>query len=524
MVYINVLIWIILSFLINKESFMGSSYILVVLGIILAKGIGFFRNIAFSGIFEQSVEADIYFQVFNIVNLIFAGIGVALSTLVIKNMNKAENQGNEKAYVSAFLRKSFLLMTAVAACIALLAKPLIKFLLLPDLAPEHLGLAVKLMHIMCPSLVFIVIAYIISGVLQNEKVFFITSIMSLPFNAVIISALYIPGVSIVTIGIVTTIGWFLHIAILLPSFYKKGYRLAKANTNKFKAKDKNSELIWIFISNMMFQLCFYIDRAFLSGTEGTIATLSYASDLFVIIASIFVVAMSTVFFPSISKNYEEGNIDYINKTLRYMITVMTAIFIPFLLVMGLFGYNIIDLIYDFTPEATGAVSTLLFICCLGIFGYITQELFNKILYTAGRYSYCVAGTIGVIVLNLISNSVIKRFVPDTAFFGTGVTTRTFFIALSSSVLMLFYAILISFAIKKIVGSYWKRDLITDILKIVLCSLAAFGTYLIFSFFTPWLVSGTTTFIIPVLACGCVYIAALYITGVLKVLLKKKGNV
>ena len=138
---------------------MGSSYILVVLGIILAKGIGFFRNIAFSGIFEQSVEADIYFQVFNIVNLIFAGIGVALSTLVIKNMNKAENQGNEKAYVSAFLRKSFLLMTAVAACIALLAKPLIKFLLLPDLAPEHLGLAVKLMHIMCPSLVFIVIDF-----------------------------------------------------------------------------------------------------------------------------------------------------------------------------------------------------------------------------------------------------------------------------------------------------------------------------------------------------------------------------
>lgn len=502
---------------------MGSSYILVVLGIILAKGIGFFRNIAFSGIFQQSVEADIYFQVFNIVNLIFAGIGVALSTLVIKNMNKAENKGHEKAYVSSFLRKSFILMTAVAALIALLSKPLIKYLLLPDLAQEHLGLAVRLMHIMCPSLVFIVIAYIISGVLQNEKVFFITSIMSLPFNAVIISALFIPNVSITTVGIVTTVGWFLHIAILLPSFYTKGYRLLAKDTSKFKAKDKNSEIVWIFISNMMFQLCFYIDRAFLSGTEGTIATLSYASDLFVIIASIFVVAMSTVFFPSISKNYEEGNIDYINSTLRYMISVMAAIFIPFLLVMGLFGYNIIDLIYNFTPQATRAVSTLLFICCLGIFGYITQELFNKILYTAGYYSYCVSGTVGVIILNIISNLLIKTYVPDTAFLSTGVTMRTFFIALSSSVLMFLYALLISFAIKKIVGAYWKRDLLIDLLKIIICSAAAFAVYILFRLFAPSLLSGKISFVIPIIACGGVYIAALFATGVLKRLLKKKGN-
>ncbi len=502
---------------------MGRAYILVVLGIILAKGIGFFRNIAFSGIFQQSVEADIYFQVFNIVNLIFAGIGVALSTLVIKNMNKAENSGNEKAYVSSFIRKSFILMSCIATGIALLAKPIVKYLLLPDLASEHLELAVRLMHIMCPSLVFIVIAYIISGVLQNEKVFFITSIMSLPFNAVIIASLFIPNVTITTVGIVTTIGWFLHIAILLPSFYKKGYSLTKADKKKFKAKDKNSELIWIFISNMMFQLCFYIDRAFLSGTEGTIATLSYASDLFVIMASIFVVAMSTVFFPSISKNYEEGNIDYINRTLRYMITVMSVIFLPFLLVMGLFGRNIIDLIYSFTPEATTAVATLLFVCCLGIFGYVTQELFNKILYTAGKYTFCVSGTVAVIVLNLISNALINKFVPSEPFFEIGVTAKTFIITLSSSVLMLLYAVFIAIAIRKIVGSYIKRDLVTDFVKTVICAVIAFLVYALFRFFAPTFTHGKITFIIPILACGIVYIISLFATGMLKRLIKRKGT-
>ena len=162
---------------------MGNAYFLVVFGIILAKGIGFFREIFFSGAFGTGVEADIYFQVFNLVNLVFAGIGVALSTLVIKNMNKAENQGHEKAYAASFIRKSFIAFTAVAALFAVFARPIVTKLLLPGLSAEYTDLAVKLMYIMCPSLVFVVIAYIISGVLQNERVFFVTSIMSLPFNA-----------------------------------------------------------------------------------------------------------------------------------------------------------------------------------------------------------------------------------------------------------------------------------------------------------------------------------------------------
>ena len=78
----------------------GSAYIMVVLGIIIAKGLGFYRDMVFASVFGTGAEADIYFQVFGLVNLIFTGIGVALSTLGIKNMNMAQNIGYEKAYVS----------------------------------------------------------------------------------------------------------------------------------------------------------------------------------------------------------------------------------------------------------------------------------------------------------------------------------------------------------------------------------------------------------------------------------------
>lgn len=504
---------------------MGSAYILVVFGIVLAKGIGFFREIAFSGVFGTGIHADIYFQVFNIVNLIFAGVGVALSTLVIKNMNKPENSGKEKAYAASFIRKSFIAMTGVALLFVIFAEPLITKLLLPSIAPEHISLAVRQVYIMAPSLVFVVIAYIMSGVLQNEKAYFITAIMSLPFNAVIIASLFIPNVSLTTVSIITTLGWFLHVIILLPAFMKKGYSFTKKGIKQTSSKFKNPEILWIFISNMMYQLCFYTDRAFVSETEGIASTFSYASNLFVIVASIFVVAMSTVFFPSISKNYEEGNINYINDLLRYIITVMVAIFVPFLLVVGFFGTDIIRLVYErgeFGPESTKAVSTILFVYSLGILGYITQELFNKILYIANKYLYCVLGTVGVIAANFGANLIIKNFVPDVPFMGTGISAQAFFIALSSSVLLFAYALLISFAIKKVIGKYWKRDLLKDLFKIVICSVLAFLTYFAFNTFMPSFTHGKVSFLIPLLACGIVYLISLYISGVLMKLIKKKG--
>ncbi len=506
---------------------MTNAYVLVVLGIILAKGIGFYRDMVFAGTFGTGTEADIYFQVFGLVNLIFTGIGVALSTLVIKNSNKAENSGHEKEYAAGFICKSLIYLIFAAALFVIFAKQIVG-IILPELSGEGLSLAIRMMHIMAPSLIFVVIAYIMSGILQNEKVYFITAIMSLPFNAVIIASLLVPDVSIITVGIVTTVGWFLHIAILLPSFLKKGYSFTAKLPKKAKVTpSKNPEIIWIFISNMMFQLCFYADRAFVSSADGMASTFSYASNLFVTISSIFVVAMSTVFFPSISKNYEEGNIDYINSLLRYLLTVTSSIFLPFLLVSGLFGNDIIRLVYErgsFTPESTAAVSSVFFIYCLGILGYISQELFNKILYLAGKYMYCVTGTICVVVINALTNFAIARFIPEKPIEGYSLTNISLLTAISTAFYLFCYAAAIAIAIKKVVGPYWKKDLLINILKVAVSGGAAFCVYLLFNTLMPTFTHGYISFVIPLCACGIVYVGALFALGVLKQLFKieRKG--
>ncbi len=491
------------------------AYVLVVFGILLAKGLGFLRDIVFASVFGASVHTDMYFQIFGLVNLIFTGIGVALSTLVIKNLNKKENSGEltKRGYVSHFIKKTTLISVLAALAMAIFARPIVGALL-PGISGGDAALAVKLMYIMLPSFVFVIVAYIISGVLQNNGVFFVSSVMSLPFNVVIIASLFVKNVDIVAVSVVTTIGWLLHILVQLPSFYKKGYRLFSSPYTKNPEKKKyTNELLWIFISNMMFQVCFMVDKAFVSGKSGAASTINYASNLFITIASVFVVAMSNVVFPSISRNYEEGNTDYVKSLLQYMITAMLAIFIPFVLVANCYGQDIISLLYErgeFTPQLSEATGVLFGIYTLGILGYVCQELFNKILYLDSRYSYTVAGTLAVIALKVILDFVLKDY-------------GALAIAASTTVLFTLYAVNIAFGMTRVVGNYFDRSFVKNIGKIVLASIGALLVYVLCEYLSPTLFGGKTGFILPMALCGVVYIGILWTLGIVKHIIKGRNT-
>ena len=355
--------------------------------------------------------------------------------------------------------------------------------------------AVTIMHIMLPSCLFVVIAYIISGVLQNSKVFFVTSVMSLPYNVLIISALLFREIDIFTVSILTTIGWFLHIVILLPSFYKKGFRLFC----NLSAKDKGGhrgEVLYIFIGSMMFQLCFIIDKAALSFDGGMATTVNYASNLFITISSVFVVAMSTVSYPSICRHFEDGNMDFVRKFIGYIITVLLAIFVPFILTANLFGGDIISLLYErgeFGSYLTGITASLFAIYTFGILGYVCQELFNKVLYLGSKYFFPVAGTILVVILKLIINAFVSPL---------GAVA----VAISTTLLFTLYAIGCLFIVAKLVGNFFSKALIKNILKILLSAACAFLVYLIPMNFN---------FIIRLLLCGAVYAAVLTLSGCVK---------
>ena len=497
----------------------GNAYVLVVIGILLAKCLGFFRDIFFASVFGASNLTDIYFQVFSLASLIFTGIGEALSTLIIKNLNKAENLGAEKqkAYVSHFITKTAVTVLLVTGVLYIFSGPLVN-LLLPGLSPELYKTAVHTMYIMLPSCLFVIISYIMSGVLQNNKVFFVTSIMSLPYNVIIIGALLFKDISITAVSVVTTIGWFLHIVILLPQFIKKGYSLFGRLKSENKSDGKNREILYIFISSMMFQLVFMIDKASVSQDIGSASTVNYASNLFVTIASVFVVAMSRVSYPSICRHFESGDITQVKSIVRYIITVLMAIFVPFILTVTCFGKDIISMLYqrgEFTKEMSDTTAILFCIYSFGIFGYVCQELFNKILYLDSKYKYTVASAVIVVALKPVINLFAVK------------TGGTLAVALMTTVMFCMYAVFIFTCVGKTIGKYVNMSLIKNVSKILLSGLLALIVYFAFSLSGLSVFNSNFGFIILLGACGLVYIIALALTGSIKYIIKpnldKAGN-
>ena len=492
----------------------GSTYLIVVLGILVAKGLGFGRNIIFASAFGASELTDIYFQIFGIATNVFTGIGTSLATLVIKNLNKVENQSPlaQKRYVSYFIQKIGALVLIATAVMYLAADPIVR-MLLPGLEESYYADARNMMYIMLPSAFFVIVAYIMSGVLQNCRVFFITSIMSLPYNVIIIGALLMGNIDIYQICWITTFGWFLHIAILLPDFYRKGFRFFNRGAARREpmARERNLEVLYIFIASMMFQMCFVFDKAAVSHDSGAATTINYASNFFVTIASVFVVAMSNVSFPSISKNYEDGNLAAVNKTTQQLIALLLAIIVPFILVAVIFGLDIMSLLYErgkFTRALTEETAILFVIYTFGIFGYICQELFNKILYLGSKYRYPVLGSVVIMALKpLINLFVVEK----------GVIA----VALSTTGLFTVYAVVIAWAMSKVTGNYLTRELGGYVLKILAAGAVALAAYGLYDALGIQVLSGKLAFVVPLMLCGVVYIGVLWFSGLVKVLLPKR---
>ena len=353
---------------------MANAYILVMFGILCAKAAGFLRDAVFASTFATGMVSDIYFQIFGIASLIFTAVGSALSTLIIKNVNKTRySQGDgQNRYAAYFMRNITLLVLAITALLYVFARPVVS-ILLPEVTGEYFKLALDIMHIMLPSFPCICVAYMMSGLLQNRRVFFTPSVMSVPYNVIVICVLALGVDDIVTISKITTLGWFLHIVILLPDFYRKGYRFFIKSTSLERGSGVNNimETVFIFISGLMFQICFLVDKVCVSHEAGMVSTLSYGSNLFITFSGVFVVAMSSVVFPAISQNYEHGTMDYVRELVRYMIKLMVSVFAFYLIAVVFFGDYAVSLIYErgeFTHTDTINVSWAFVIYSFAIFG------------------------------------------------------------------------------------------------------------------------------------------------------------
>lgn len=488
------------------------SYILMVVGILLAKAMGFVRELFLGNNFGTGLTMDIYTQTFSVASVIFTAVGVALSTFVIKCINNKmiENETEEREFVGFFFKYALLFSLLITAVLYLLSYPFTK-MLLPGLSDADFLTALRLFWIMLPSFTFIVLTYTAMGLLQNKNKFFITSVVSFPFNAILITGMLLGVQDIYTLGAITTLGWAAHFLFLLPSLLKQNYKLWSNTDQKEKLKSVNpAEIFFILISNMVFQLLFIMDKSFASGNEGFPSAIHYASTLFTTVSSIFLVAMSAVFFPSVTRSMKENDTKKTNSLIRYALTFMFAIFVPFLMLVGIYHKDIIILLYqrgEFTMDSVNMVAPAFLLYAFCVFGYITQELLFKIFYAKGKYKLTVISGIAIVLLNLVANFIFRN-----SLWG---------IVGSTTVICILFAVVMFYWLTKEMKGFITKGFVKNIGVILVASLIFIVLHLIFKATVGY--SHKMMFIVPAAIGAVIYLAVLFKTGILKLILTAKEN-
>ncbi|MEN6348171.1 MAG: murein biosynthesis integral membrane protein MurJ [Syntrophomonas sp.] len=501
----------------NQNPRTGKTFLGVSLTIFFAKLLGFCRDIVFAKFFGTGGLADLFQAVFSFPNLLFSSIGTALSSVNIPDLTYFVNQRSQEER-NQYLTNLFVQVSLFAAIISLIGivlAPFIGRLIAHDLGPDADRLAIMLTRIMMPTLLFVSLTFLATGVLQVHSHFQLSAAISVPFNILIIAGLFWKGSDVVFVGYLTTIGWFLQFLIQVPVLIKEKYSLRSFKLNLRDSFTRNlfRNMVPILIGNSLLQVSLILDRTMaIRLSEGTTAALSYGSNLFVTITSVFIVGMTTVVFPRLSQYCLEADYDSVRNLLGQIFKMLLFILVPYLLLVICYRQDIITLIYQrgaFDSRSTDMTSLAFLLYSFAVLGYLCQEVYNRVFYAMKNFRVPMMASLICLTL---------KFAFDYLFFRqTGIVG----LSLSTSLALLLYGILMTFMLSRKIGNFINRDLSWYLLRLILPSAGLCGVVIVFQRFYP--TSSTYGFLIPLIVSGVVYLVIAHLCGLIKVFFAREAS-
>ncbi len=495
------------------ESKTGKNFIGVSILIFFSKLLGFARDVVFASVFGTTILTDAFQVIFSFPNLLFSSIGMAISSVNIPDLTyfvKSRSREERNRYLAS-LYAQITIWGSLIALFGIIFAPALTQLIAPGLSGEVTGIATLLTRIMMPTLLFVSLTYLTTGVLQVHGYFMLSALISIPFNLLIIGALLLRGADIAILGYVTTAGWFLQFLIQVPVLIKEKYRfLGKIEFKNEKIISLYKNLLPILLGNSLLQLCLIIDRSFSTHlAEGTTAALAFGSNLFITATSIFIVAMSTVVFPRISEYCLQLDYGRMREMLATVVKVLLFILLPYLLLAVAYNREIITLVYErgaFTSKSTSMTSLAFLLYSLAVVGYACQEVFNRVFYALKKFHIPMKASLFCLFLNILLDFLLFR--------RTGIAG----ISLSTSFCLLLYGVIMSFMVQKEVGSFVGRDFLRFAAKLALPAGAMLGVVYGGKYFIPG--GPVYAFLLPLLFSAGAYLGAAWFMGLRKDLLFK----
>lgn len=436
---------------------------------LIGKVLGLYRDRLLAIHYSTGMEANAFFTASRIPRVFFDAVFASAIAACFIPVFSEYLEKNEKKDAFRFAGNFITVMAVLTAALTVLGmafpQPLVA--LFADYEdPQTTALAISLTRVMFPTVLFSGIAFSLVGVLQAQDHFTAPALMSAASNLVIIFYFICLDSSLGIYGLAGAylVGWLLQGLIQIPPLQRLDYRYRPVLELRSEGMKKVFALMGpVMVSTWVQPINLVINSRFGSRLYGGagVSAMEYSTNLYLVIAGTFILSITNVIFPRLSRLTAGGQQNAFRDTIRQ--TVHSSLFFVLPMSVGLMVVSrpLISFIYGggaFDDFAVDITSTALVWVSLGMAGYAVQNILSRAYFARqdGR-TPLVAGAVSIGANIVLCMALIDTF---------GVAGLAFSSAVSSTV----YALLLLLPMERRGEGVLNRGMILDFIKMLLASL------------------------------------------------------
>lgn len=360
--------------------------------------LGIARDTVLARTFGAGPVMDAYLVAFRVPNLLrdlFAE-GAMTAAFVPTFTRTLQSRGKEEAWrVGNLVLNALLLVTGVVVVIGLLVADPLTAMLAGEYRddPEWLGMTSSMTKIMLPFLPTIAISVAMMGMLNSLRKFFIPALSPAMFNVATIACALasVPVMPmfglhpVIGLAIGTLIGGVGQILLQWPSLRAEGFRYRPILS--FRDPDVRDilRLMGPGTIGVAAAPINVLVNTYLATYEGpgAVSWLTYAFRLMYLPIGIFGVSVATAALPDLSRQYGEGDMPGMRRTLSSAVRLMLVMNVPAMVGLMVLASPIVELVleYDkFTDVDTAATAAALVFYAPGLLGYSAVKIVSPAFY------------------------------------------------------------------------------------------------------------------------------------------------
>lgn len=432
---------------------------------LIAKVLGFARELTLASVYGASGISDAFLVAMNIPAVIFLAIGTSLDTAFIPLYHDIrQNEGKEASnkFTNNVLNAVILICLGFSV-IGLIFTPQVVKLFAVGFKGDVFNQAVYFTRVMMIGLAFLGMSYIMTAYLQVKENFVIPGLMSVPNNIIVIISIILSA----TINI-HLLPWGALLGLLLQFLFQ--YPFAKKKGFKYKLfVDFNDKylrrLLWLVIPVLIGvavnQISTIVDRTIASTlAEGSISALNYANKLNQFVMGMFIVSISSVIYPMLSKLTTQNNKEEFYKSIKTSVNTVILLVIPISSGAMILANPIVKMLFErgeFDTRATQMTAIALVFYSIGMIGFGLRDILGKVFYSLQDTRTPMKNAIIAIVLNIVLNLLFVNFT------NMGIAGLAFATSISAIVTI----ILLFISLRKKIGQFGGKSILVVLIKSII---------------------------------------------------------